>query len=229
MENNAIELKNLVIGYKTSLCDAINLTCATKDLICLIGRNGSGKTSLLNTISGIIPAISGNIYFFGQNKKDISLNQLPLIVSYVPSKLDYLQDMTVNDLASLGRSPHTNMFDHKSEEDKRIIDKYLYDFNLDNLRHKPLWKLSDGERQKVMICRAFIQETPIILLDEPNAFLDYYNREMLMSELLNLTTTHSKSIIFSSHDIATSIKYSSKIWLLDNKTLKEVEKQDFKL
>jgi iron complex transport system ATP-binding protein len=127
----------------------------------------------------------------------------------------------------MGRYPYTNIFDIKSLLDSKLIEDTLKEYNLSEMKQRPLWSLSDGEKQRVMICRAVIQQTPVIILDEPTAFLDYYIRQKLLNDLKTLSIEREKCIIFSSHDIEISLKYCSKIWFFNNNSIETYSKEEF--
>ena len=211
-----INIESLSIGYKKhTIINNINLEANVGNLICIIGSNGTGKTTFLNTIAGIIPALSGKIFYNNQDFTNISLIEKSKLISYVSSRQEYLSNFNVFDLVSLGRSPYTNIFDKKSNSDKEIIDNAIVEFHLEDIKHKLLYKISDGERQRAMICRAIVQETPVILLDEPTSFLDYHAKRELLINLSQLAHQKNKCIIFSCHDIELALKFSDIIWLFN--------------
>jgi iron complex transport system ATP-binding protein len=226
MENSILNIINLKFGYKIPLCEQeVNLSANIGDLICLVGLNGSGKSTFLNTISGILKPISGKIIIDGQDVKKLSLNNKSKLISFVPTKIDFTANLTVRELAEMGRSPYTNVFDKKSEADIKLVEKNLNDFDLLKLQNRQLWSLSDGERQKAMIARALIQETPLMILDEPSAFLDYEMKHQLMRKLKEIST--NKSLIFSSHDIETSTKFATKIWFINKSKFEVLSPMEF--
>ncbi len=145
----------------------------------------------------------------------------------MPSKPEFTANLTVYELASMGRSPYTNLFDKKSQNDIEIVETVIDDFNLREFSNRPLWQLSDGEKQRAMICRAFIQQTPIIILDEPTAFLDYKMRVNLLSDLRKLAKSENKCIIFSSHDLELALKISDKIWHIEKSEIAEYLAPEF--
>jgi iron complex transport system ATP-binding protein len=222
-----LHTQNLKFGYKTSLCSPANLDATEGDIICMIGRNGCGKSTLLNTLAGILPKLDGHIHLKGNDLSKIPLQERSKLLSFVPSKPEYLSNLKVFELVSMGRSPYTNIFDSKNESDNEIINSALKKYNLEDFNNRPLWSMSDGERQKAMICRAVVQETPVIILDEPTAFLDYYFRQMLMSELRSLSADNKKCIIFSSHDIELSLKFATKVWYFENSDVLQFTAEDF--
>lgn len=227
MNDCVLHTKNLEFGYKNILTNPTSLQANINDIICVIGRNGIGKSALLNTLSGILPHKSGGIYYNNTDIKKIKAFERPKLVSFVPSKPEFLLNLTVYEMASLGRYPYTNIFDNKNQSDKVIIEDTLKEYDLYDFKNRPLWALSDGEKQKVMISRAVIQQTPVIILDEPTAFLDYYIRKKLLGDLKDLAVNKGKCIIFSSHDIELSLKYCNKIWFFNNKTIETFSTEDF--
>lgn len=136
------------------------------------------------------------------------------IISYVPSQVSFLLNFSVYDLLAMGRSPYTNVFNKISENDKEIIEKEIVKFNIDHIRNKNLDEISDGEKQRAMIARCFVQQTKLIVMDEPTSFLDYYNKQKLFLDLLKSTKEENKTIILSTHDLALATKYCDKIWIL---------------
>lgn len=218
---------NLEFGYKKPLTGPVSLNASAGDIICIIGRNGCGKSTLLNTLTGIKPLLSGRITLKNKDISKISLRERCRLISFVPSKPEFLSNLTVYELAAMGRSPYTNIFDNKTTDDIRIIESVIRDFNLTDFKERTLWSLSDGERQRAMICRAVIQETPVIILDEPTAFLDYYVRQKLLADLKELSDKKNKCIIFSSHDIEIAVKYATKIWFFNLDEIEEYTVEDF--
>jgi iron complex transport system ATP-binding protein len=221
MSQKILHTVDLSFGYKHPLCDPISLNAMIGEIICVIGRNGAGKSSLFNTLCGVLKPISGDIFINETNIRNINITKRSQLISFVPSKPEFTANLTVYELASMGRSPYTNLFDKKSQSDIDIVEKAIEDFNLRELSNRPLWQLSDGEKQRAMICRAFIQQTPIIILDEPTAFLDYKMRVILLSDLRKLAHSENKCIIFSSHDIEPAVKISDKIWHIENNVITE--------
>ncbi|MDD3686151.1 MAG: ABC transporter ATP-binding protein [Bacteroidales bacterium] len=227
MEQKVLHTLDLSFGYKNPLCAPISLNANSGEIICVIGRNGAGKSSLFNTLCGVLKPLSGDIFINGTNIRNINITKRSQLISFVPSKPEFTANLTVYELASMGRSPYTNLFDKKSQNDIEIVEKAIGDFNLKELSARPLWQLSDGEKQRAMICRAFIQQTPVIILDEPTAFLDYKMRINLLSDLRKLSQTENRCIIFSSHDIDPAVKISDKIWHIEKNEIREYCAQEF--
>lgn len=220
MKKETIRLQHLCIGYNTKknqriVADNINASIFSGELTCLLGANGIGKSTLLRTLSGFLPELSGSISLEGKEIKDYNASELSRLVSVVlTDKLD-IKNMTSRELIGLGRSPYTGFWGNLSQADSKIVDDAIKLVNIENLADRMVHTLSDGERQKVMITKALVQETPIILLDEPTAFLDFPSKVEIMQLLHQLSRKTNKTIFMSTHDLELALQIADKIWLMD--------------
>ena len=216
-----IQLKNLSIGYRIkrgttkTVVSSLDASVHSGQLTCLIGANGVGKSILLRTISAFQPVISGQILLNGNDINTLSISQLSKIVSVVLTDKPDVQNMTVNELIGLGRSPYTGFWGTLKKHDQDIVDNAMQMVGIASLKDSPIHALSDGEKQKVMIAKALAQETPIIILDEPTAFLDYPSKVDVMQLLKRLAHDLGKTIFLSSHDLELVLQIADIIWLLD--------------
>ena len=211
---------NLSIGYdKSQLVNSIDLSAAKGDLIALMGLNGTGKTTFFKTILKEIPALNGDILLQGDSIREMS--SLQELVSIVYTDRISIFGFTVRDMVSMGRMPHTNMFGKLTKVDNEIVDNKIHLLGLQEIAETEINKLSDGQFQKVMIARALAQETALILLDEPAAFLDIKNKKMIHSLLGKLASEQDKTIIVSTHNLDFCKSYCNKVWLLKNKVMVE--------
>ena len=228
MEECVLNIENLLFGHKSPLVsEPVNLTASAGNLICIVGRNGTGKTTLLNTLIGIRKVISGNVIIKGVQVDKMTARERSRFVSFVPSKIESVMNMRIRDLIAIGRTPYTNIFDHHSLEDRTIIDDFTNRFGLSQIQDSQVAEVSDGERQKAMICRALVQQTPIILLDEPTAFLDYFAKRKLLADLKRIAEEENRCIIFSCHDLEVAMKYCKHVWLLDDGKMSSQTADDF--
>ncbi len=218
-DTSILSCKNLSIGYsnKTLVAD-INLEAKQGELIALMGLNGTGKTTLFKTIFKEIPLVSGDILIDNRQISELDLQQL---ISIVYTDRVSIFGFTVRDMVAMGRMPHTNLFGKLTKADKELIESNINSLGLENIADMEINSLSDGQFQKVMIARALAQETPIIMLDEPTAFLDIKNKKMIDSLLHELTTKHNKTIIVSTHNLEFSKAFCSKVWLIENGKMTE--------
>lgn len=219
-KDNTIILKDLSIGYKSKrnnkiVAQNINATIYSGELTCLLGDNGIGKSTLLRTLSAFQPRISGSIYLQNVELAKYTEKELSRLISVVLTERTNIRNMTAYQLISLGRSPYTGFWGSLSKKDKEIIDYAIDLVKIENLKSRMVDTLSDGERQKVMITKALVQETPIILLDEPTAFLDFPSKVEIMQLLHRLSRNTDKTIFLSTHDLDLALQIADKIWLID--------------
>ncbi len=197
----------------------INTTLYTGEMVALIGANGAGKSTLMRTVSAFQKPLSGNIVY-GDDKKNVkNADELATTVAVVLTGGNRVYNMSVRDVVALGRTPYTNLIGHMRKHDEKMIDWAMRCVNIRHLAQRDINAISDGERQKVMIAKALAQETPIIMLDEPTAFLDFRSRVELFRLLKELAYKHRKAILVSTHDLELVLQLADKIWLIHDKLL----------
>ena len=200
-----IQSKGLHIGYSVKLLEVEDLNLGAGVYI-LIGKNGSGKSTFLKTLTGSIPAFSGKILLNNTSIHTIPKSELPKKIAFVQTQFPVVDFLKVAEYIALGRSPHTAFFGKLSPHDKEMVQNALETLDIQHLSNRFTNQLSDGERQMVAIARTFAQGTDVIALDEPTAFLDYQNKAEIIRKLLELGRNHRKCIILSSHDIDQSVQ-----------------------
>lgn len=210
-----IDIKNLEIGYQNkreniSVFKNLNLTLNTGDLVGLMGDNGIGKSTFLKTITGNLSPLSGEILLNSKNISNYSAQSIAQLLSIVVTEKIGGFNLTAWDVVAAGRTPYINIFGKLTPEDKAIVESSLIQLNLLPLKDKLIDELSDGQRQKVMIAKSLAQQTPIIVLDEPTAFLDYTSKHHLFGTLKQLCEEQGKLIIVSSHDLDLMKRYITK-------------------
>ena len=210
-----IHFKNVHIGYTSLLMTIEELSLKAGEIYALIGANGSGKTTLLNSIIGKTKLLSGELTLDAVSSKNILSRELAKKIAFVESRFDGVEFLSVRDYISLGRTPYTNAFGRLNSEDNALIDKVIDLMNLTEFSDRSTHELSDGERQMASIARALAQATPIIILDEPTAFLDYGNRKKLIQTLTHISKLENKCILFSSHDIDLCLEEKLPLLLVD--------------
>ena len=224
-------LKNLVIGYDTRagqrrVTAPLSVKLPEGRLICLVGRNGVGKSTLLRSLSGLQPPLSGDVLLGGSSIASYSHKVLARLVSVVTTRDVPVPSMTSWEVVALGRSPYTQFWGQLSPADKEIVDRSIDITGISPLVSRRVGSLSDGERQKVMIAKAIAQETPVILLDEPTAFLDYPSKVSTLSLLSRLAREMGHTILVSTHDVEHALRLSDEVLLLQKEGLYKVLRRD---
>ena len=216
-----LKLHDLYIGYADDahrhiVAETINTSLSRGVLTCLIGPNGVGKSTLMRTMAAFQPPLRGDILIDGRSVKDFSHKELSEYIGVVLTERHVPADLQVEEVVGMGRTPYTNFWGTLTDVDRRRVDEAITWVGLDTLRHRKLHQLSDGEQQKVMIAKALAQQTPIIFLDEPTAFLDYPSKIAMMQLLRRLAHEQQKLILLSTHDLEIAFQIADKLWLLQH-------------
>lgn len=214
-----LSIDSLKIGYitgkkETTLLPPLCARANKGELIAVIGRNGVGKSTLLRTITGLQPSLDGEILFRGKNIMNYSRMQLAREVGYISTELVKVSNMSVYDLVSLGRFPHTDWMGKIDNENHNAILNALDNTSMSGYCKRFVSELSDGERQRAMIARLLAQNTAIMIMDEPTAFLDIGSKYEILHLMSLLAHDNEKTIIFSTHDLQMAINQADKIWLV---------------
>lgn len=213
-----LRTRDLLIGYKDeAILPPINVSLNEGDLIALIGPNGAGKSTLFKTLTAHINPIAGNIELLGKNLSSYSPKEKAKLIGLVLTSRPDDMFLKVFDVVASGRCPYTNFFGKMDENDLNIIHESLEIVGINELKDRYFDALSDGEKQKVMIAKTIAQNTPIIFMDEPTAFIDYPSKIELFSLMKMLTKEKNKTIIFSSHDLELLLRYTDDLWMISKK------------
>jgi len=226
-----ISLNNLTIGYSSKkelkiLLSGISTKLFSGEIIALMGSNGSGKSTLLRTLTGFHQPLSGEVLLNNRDIFGISMRERAGFISFVSTDPVRVGNMTVFDLVGLGRYLHSGWWGNLLSEDLKMIEHCLQLSGMSGFESRQLNSLSDGERQRAMIARALAQDTPVIILDEPTAFLDVRNKYEIIHLLRELSLTKGKLVIFSTHDFSISLGMADKIWLINDGKLCEGAPED---
>ena len=218
-DSHIIKTNNLAIGYfnrkeTTCIVDDINLSLTKGNFVCVLGKNGIGKSTLLRTLTKVQPKLSGEIILDGKNLESISNPELAKKLSLVLTERIPESNLTVYELIALGRQPYTNWIGKLNEDDLQQIDWAIEQLNIKELIAKKHDELSDGQLQKVMIARALVQDTEIIILEEPTVHLDLHNTIEIFSILKKLSKDYNKTILISTHEIHLALQLADQLWLL---------------
>ena len=213
-------LNGLTAGYKSAngnviVCENLSVELTASSLTCLLGPNGGGKSTLLKTLTGVIPPISGEIEINGVYMKSLDRMEIARIVSVVLTEKGHYNAMTGLDLVAMGRTPYTGFFGRLKKIDRDKINEAIEMTGVANLLDKKLTAVSDGERQKLFIAKALAQDTPFIVLDEPTAFLDFPSKVEIFKLMKKLANQQNKTVLMSTHDLDIALPLSDNLWLLD--------------
>ncbi len=216
-----LKTENLSIGYsskkaQTIVASNINIELFEGELIGLIGANGIGKSTLLRTLTNVQNALNGTIIINDKNLIQFNSTELAKTLSLVLTEQMVSKNLSVFELVALGRQPYTNWVGNLSENDIDIVNQSMHQTNIEDLKHKKCFELSDGQLQKVMIARAFAQDTDLIILDEPTTHLDMYHKVYILKLLQKMAKDSKKTILFSSHEIDLTIQLCDKLIIMTN-------------
>lgn len=212
-----VELKNLTLGYGDRVLFAgADLGFGWGEFTALIGRNGTGKSTLLRTIAALAKPLGGDVVVDGRSLESMTAREIASRISFVSTDEVRITNLKVADVVAIGRAPYTNWIGSLTAGDREKVMESLSLVGMSAFAHKPIDTLSDGERQRVMIARALAQDTPIILLDEPTAFLDLPNRYEICLLLRELAHKQKKTIIFSTHDLGIALELCDTLAVIEN-------------
>ena len=212
-----LKLHQLSIGYNNSapVVSSIDAELSDGCFCCLLGRNGTGKSTLLRTIAGLQHPLGGTI-----ERPD----SIGIVLTLVPNLLN----TRVREMVAYGRLAHTGIWGRLHDEDYDIADEAIQMVGIQDIANRLLSTLSDGEKQKTMIARAIAQQSPLLLLDEPSAFLDYPSRREMMRLLQDLAHVHRKTILLSTHDVELAAQSADILWIINDNTMHKKTPQDFR-
>ncbi len=210
-----LHAKNISTGYGAkALHHFDDLTLPMGELVCMLGSNGAGKSTLLRVLSGLQPPLDGDVFLDGKSIKKLNRKFLAKHISVVLTEKIQVSEMSVFDLIATGRYPYTNLLGNLGKEDVEIIEEAAEQCGVHAFLGNKIDSLSDGERQKAMIAKSLAQQSPILFLDEPAAFLDYPSKLELMLLLREISNEQNKSILMSTHDVEPAIESADQLWLL---------------
>lgn len=223
-----ITLSHLSVGYKVghTVVSDINLTLQSGQLACLIGANGVGKSTLLKTLTGFLPKLEGSLLLDGKDICEFSQRALARQISIVLTQKPDVQNLTVEEIVGLGRSPYTGFFGKLHANDQQIVDESIIAVGIEKLKNRMIQTLSDGERQKVMIAKALAQQTPVIFLDEPTAFLDFSSKVETFQLLQRMAHEMGKLVLLSTHDLELAVRFSDTLLQVNGDGLRTVSNEE---
>ncbi|TNF42605.1 MAG: ABC transporter ATP-binding protein [Bacteroidetes bacterium] len=234
MDGIIAETTDLAIGYRNrkrvaTVMKGLTLRARHGELVALIGRNGTGKSTLLRTLAGIQPSLAGEILIEGSPLSGLGAARLPRMVSFVSTEPVALRNIRVRDVVALGRFPYTNWIGTLTKEDNEVVESALEATGIAGLAGRSIDSISDGEKQRTLVARSLAQDTGLLVMDEPTAFLDLPARYGIVSLLRRLTREKGKCVIYSTHDLDTAINEADRIWLMTSDGVSEGAPEDLML
>lgn len=225
----SIACRNLSTGYGSSVIgSAIDLDVRPGDIVCLLGPNGCGKTTLFRTVLGLIPALSGEVEIAGRAQGAMSRKDLARTIAYVPQQHAPPFPFEVLEVVLMGRTPRLGAFAQPSHLDREKAMEALCQIGMEDFAARDYSRLSGGQRQLVLIARALAQEAPVMVMDEPTASLDFGNRMRVLEKISELCTPRSstspiagtdRSVILSTHDPDQAFLLGARVVLMKNGTI----------
>lgn len=197
---------------------SITATLQAGELTCLLGPNGAGKSTLLRTLCAFQPPLSGELLLDGCPLESFTSQELATRIGVVLTERQDIRGMRVREMVAMGRSPYTGFWGKLSANDEAAVDAAIAAVGIQPLAQRMVHTLSDGERQKVMIAKALAQQTPVILLDEPTAFLDFPSKVEMLLLLAHLAHDMQKNIFLSTHDLELALQTADRLWLMGKET-----------
>ena len=220
-----LEIKNLSVNYlDKTILNNINLLLKEGEVTILLGLNGAGKTTLLKSMVGLVKTISGQVIYDNKDILNISNKERGKLISYISQNLHTSQNYSVEDIILMGITPYLGLFDMPSEKHYQMVNEALEKLNIYHLKNKSIGELSGGERRLVYLARIFIQNSNIILLDEPNTFLDYVKQHDFFNFLTKIIKENNLINLITVHDINLALRYADKIVILnENKIVDTID------
>ncbi len=217
-----LQINSVEIGHTKALLHISSLQLEQGKLYGLIGRNGIGKSTFLQTLVGVNPLLSGEIKVQGYGLETLPKKELAKKVAFVGTAFPVMDNLSVYEYLMLGRIPYTNVFGTTNIEDAKIVRSVIDLLQISYLEEKCTRQLSDGEKQLIAIAQALVQQTGILLLDEPTAFLDYENKWKILKILKDCTIKNQLCTVFSSHDLDITLEVADYLLLINPQT-KEIK------
>jgi iron complex transport system ATP-binding protein len=216
-----LRCEKVCVGYRQGrhtkkVLRDLNLELNAGEVTVLLGRNGAGKSTLMRTLAGVQPLLAGQLELQGQPIHDLSPRQIAKQLAWVTPLREIMPGLTGWDLVALGRQPHTPWHGRLSNHDYQIIEQAILACGGRDFAMRSMSELSDGERQRLLLARALAQETPIILLDEPTAFLDRPGRHLVFKLAQTWAKSHQRCLLISTHDLELALQFGDQAILVQN-------------
>ncbi|MGC8844013.1 MAG: ABC transporter ATP-binding protein, partial [bacterium] len=222
-----ITVENLWFAHKSfPVLKEISFEVEEGEIYTVLGPNGAGKSTLFRCLLGAWKAQQGKISLFGKELFSIPLKERAKLISFVPQEHIPSFPFSVLEFVAMGFAPYLSAFHSPSKKDYEKALAILQDFHLDYLKDKPYHRISGGESRLVFLARAIVQDTPLLLLDEPTAHLDYRNQTLILQKIRQIASSRGKTILMCMHDPTLASIFSDKVILLKKGEIKKMGKPD---
>jgi ABC-type cobalamin/Fe3+-siderophores transport system ATPase subunit len=212
-----LKIKSLSVGYNNHpVLDDLNLEILPGQVLAVVGPNGTGKTTLIRAISGVLRPRAGQIRFDGRDLSHVNFHARARFIAVVPQAQSLPSDFSVYQAVLLGRTPHLNWLGHTGPRDHELVQAALEQASLSSLAEKQIGQLSGGEQQLVLLARALAQETPVLLLDEPTSHLDIEHQMHILTLVRKMALETNRAVLMIVHDLNLAALYADRIALLSN-------------
>jgi iron complex transport system ATP-binding protein len=219
---NGVVLEGLAVGHRTgrrrpprTVLAGVSATAAAGELTVLVGPNGTGKSTLLHTVAGLLAPLAGTVHVDGAALADLLPAERARRLAVVLTERVEPGLLSVEEVVALGRHPHTGPTGALGARDREAVAAAVTAAGAQHLAGRRAAELSDGERQRVLVARALAQEPAVLLLDEPTAFLDVSGRVALLGLLHRLARDQGLAVLVSTHDLEPALRIADRVWLLD--------------
>jgi iron complex transport system ATP-binding protein len=214
-----LRASELTVGYghgrvRRAVLGGLDLELHARDLVCLLGRNGIGKSTLLRTLARMQPPLAGTVELGGEDVRRLRPAELARRVAVVLTDRPLVGSLPARRVVELGRYPHSDWFGRMGERDAAAVTRSIEAAGVGHLAGRDFTHLSDGERQRVMIARALAQEPLLLVLDEPTAFLDAPSRVEIVALLRRLAHEEGLAVLLSTHDVELALRAADRLWLV---------------
>jgi iron complex transport system ATP-binding protein len=212
-----LKSEKLSVGYGgQSLIDSIDISVRRGEILVLIGPNGAGKSTILKTLSKQIESVAGSVYLDDRDMRVLKESDISKQMSLLMTKHPSPEYMSVEEMVSTGRYPYTGRFGVLSDEDKKVVGDTIKITDIEEIRDNDFNRISDGQRQRVMLARALCQEPEVLIMDEPTSFLDIHHKIKLLSILKRMVREKNIAVIMSLHELDLAIKCADKVICVAN-------------
>lgn len=225
---NGLALHGVEVGYAADcpLLGPLDAVLPQGELVALLGRNGTGKSTLLRTLAGDIPPLAGAVLVGPERLGHLSGRKRAQLLAFAPSHLRADGSLSVCQLVMLGRYPHVGWLRSGHDADREAVARAMRMVGVHTLADRRLASLSDGERQRASIALCLAQGAPVLLLDEPSAYLDVSGRAELVHLLRELAHEQGRAVLFSTHDLGTALEYADRLWVIHEGTMRDIRPQE---